>query len=59
MNMLIEERQFEVQVWAVNEFCVGYVQLIQVEVPSKWTQSYMDLKGERFNLRFIGLGFAN
>lgn len=43
--------QFEMQVWAVHEFCVGYVPVFQVEVPSNWMQRHIDLEGERFDLR--------
>lgn len=32
---------------------------MQVKVPCNWMQRYMDLEGERFDLRFVGLGFAN
>lgn len=31
---MAEEKQFEVQVWVVHEFCVVYVQIFQWEVPS-------------------------
>lgn len=37
--------------------CAGCVQLIPVQVPSHWM--YTHLQGERFDLRCIGLGFAN
>lgn len=56
---LNEEKQFTVQAWAAKELCVGYVQFIPVEVPGNWMQRHMDLEGERFDLRFAGLGFAN
>lgn len=56
-KILLEEKQFEGQVWAVNELwiCSYY----SSGSASNCMQRCVDLEGQRFDLRFIDLDFAS